>query len=168
MNFNDYKCFLRTIYTATTRAKVQSMTSEVFDSLLSHLKQEVTSQDTKFPCVEKSFLHEVTYSQVRRSLLTQTKKRQRHQGISHVDLLALGTAWEASWCTMDRPVDALFSSSECNWTARGHILQPPDSQCLHTYQNVNSRLKNWERTLSWGFNRRELPSPVWTLLKGNQ
>jgi len=93
---------------------------------------------------------------------TQTKKRQRHQGISHVDLLAPDTTWEASWCSVGTTTP-LFSSSECNWTARV-LLQPSDSQ----YWNINSQLETWERTLSRDFNWREPPSPVWTLLNGNQ
>ena len=76
-----------------------------------------------------------------------------HQGISHVDPLAPGTAWEASWCSVGTTAP-LFSSSECNWTARGLILQPPDSQ----YWNINSWLKTLERTLSRGFNWRKPPS----------
>ena len=96
---------------------------------------------------------------------TQTKKRQRHQGINHVDPLAPGTAWEASWCSVGTTTP-LFSSSECNWTARGVILQPPDSQ----YWKINSWLKTLERTLSQleTVQLERAPSPVWTLLNGNQ
>ena len=60
-------------YTATTVAKLESMT--IVDSRLAHLKQELSYFPRyKFPSVEKSFLHEVTYhSQVRRSPIRQGK-----------------------------------------------------------------------------------------------
>ena len=49
MNFSDYfelpQEFDTGPYTATTLAKLKT---EVFDSFLSHLRQEVTSQDTNF------------------------------------------------------------------------------------------------------------------------
>jgi len=48
----------------------------------------------EFPCVEKLFLNEVTYhSQMRRSP-TETRKRRRYQGISHVGTSAPSTIWE--------------------------------------------------------------------------
>ena len=151
----------------TTLAKLEGMKILIFNSLYPIWRKKLLPKIQISMCREVVSIWSYT-SFSGEEVSTRTKKRQIHQGISHVDPLAPGTAWEASWCTVGRLVEATttpsFNSSKCNWTARSVILQPPDSQ----YWNINSWLKTWEKTLCWGFNWRESPSPIWTLLNGNQ
>ena len=81
------------------------------------------------------------------------EKKTPGDRIGHVGPSAPSTAWEASWCTVGRPVDpghyySLVNSSECNWAARGHsihILHPPDSG-----QHAGSRKNLFSPTRSTG------------------
>jgi len=98
----------------TTLAKLEGMKFLIFNTLYPIWRKML------LPKIQISMFREVvsTWSYISFSceeISTQTTKRQSHQGISHLDPLAPGTAWEALWCTVGRPVEAtttpLFNSS---------------------------------------------------------
>ena len=150
---------LRVWYGTVPVQKLEGMKFLIFNSLSPIWRKKL------FPKIQISMCREFisTWSYISFSgeeIPTQTKKRQRHQGISHVDPLAPGTTWEAhgvQWALL-----LLYSAQVSAIEQPGVLLQPSDSQ----YWNINSQLETWERTLSRDFNRREPPSPVWTLLNG--